>query len=65
MNRDDAEEAIKALGRAIDALGKTPPDAKAALGEIADAHQIVSSAAVPSPHADKSLRPGLNFHADP
>ena len=61
MTRDDAEEAIKALARAIDALAKEPPDVKAALGEIADAHQIVSSGAVPSPYADKALRPGLNY----
>jgi hypothetical protein len=60
MNRDDAEEAIAALGRAITALGHTPPDLKTAQGEIADAMQIVGR--VYSPYADPALRPGLNFH---
>ena len=56
MTREDAEEAMKAVARAILALESEPPNVKVALGEIADAHQIVSSGAVPSPYADKGLR---------
>ena len=62
MTRDDCEEAIAALGRAIVALGHEPPDVKTAQGEIADAMQIVGRTY--SPYADKALRPGLNFHQD-
>jgi hypothetical protein len=63
LTRDDAEEAISALGRAIDALAKTPPDVKAAQGEIAEAFQIVGKTY--SPYNDPKLRPGLNFHQEP
>ena len=37
MTRDEAEEAIAALGRAIVALGHDRPDLKAAASEITDA----------------------------
>ena len=62
MTRDDAEEAMACLGRAIDALGKEPPDVKSAQGEMLDAMQIVGKTY--SPYSDKTLRPGLNFHQD-
>lgn len=58
MTRDDAEEAIKALARAIDALSADPPNVTIATGEIADAFEIVQRVA--NPYADRGLRPGLN-----
>lgn len=60
MTRPDAEEAIAALGRAITALSANPPDKDAAWLETNEALDVMSR--VPSPHADKALRPGLNFH---
>lgn len=60
MTRDDAEEAISSLGRAIDALAHTPPDTKTAQAEIAEALAVLARA--PDPYADKALRPGLDFH---
>ena len=59
MTRDDAEEAIACLGRAIDHLAKSPPDVKSAQGEIAEAMQITGKSY--SPYSDPKLRPGLNF----
>jgi hypothetical protein len=63
MTRDDAEEAIKALARAIDALSKEPPDTKRAAAEITEAIAVIER--VPDVYADKALRPGLNFHQEP
>jgi hypothetical protein len=60
VTRDDAEETIAALGRAIVALSADPPDTKTAGAEIAEALDVLVRG--PNPYADKSLRPGLNPH---
>lgn len=58
MTRNDAEEAIAALGRAIVALGHDEPELSVAARELSDALEIMQR--VPNVYADTLFRPGLN-----